>query len=152
MVDPPSPPYLPCRWAMDADILTSALHCRHFSEGGPSLTSLSTLRDGHECWHPDLGPHCRQFSECGPSLISLYTLRAGHECYTSTPARTADSSVKVDPPSPPYLPCRHWVVTHRPQLCTANSSVKVVGLPSPPCLPCGWAMGGNTPTSALHCR
>ena len=148
-LDPPPPPCLPCGWATSAHTRASAPHCRQFSEVGPSPTSLPTLRVGHQCSHPGLGPalqrvqwswtlphlpwgwamsahtrasapHCRQFSEGGPSPTSLPTVGGGPRVLPPRPRpRTADSSVKLDPPPPP-------------------------------CLPCGWAT--SAPTPAPHCK
>ena len=120
--DPPPPPCLPCGWAMGAHTPASAPHCRQFSEGGPSPTSLPTLREGHGCSHPGLGP-------------TLQTVQW---------RRTL-------PHPPAYLEGGPWVLTPLPRPHTADSSVKA-DPPPPPCLPWGWAMGANTPASAPHCR
>ena len=120
--DPPPPPCLPCRWAYGAHTPASAPHCRQFSEGGPSPTSLPTLRVGHGCSHPSLGP-------------ALQTVQW---------RRTL-------PHLPAYLAGGPWVLTPRPRPSTADSSVKA-DPPPPPCLPCGWSMGAHTPASAPHCR
>ena len=151
--DPPPPPCLPCGWAMGAHTPASAPHCRQFSEGGPSPTSLPTLRVGHGCSHPGLSPHCRQFSEGGPSPTSLPTLRVGHGCSHPGlgPALQTVQWRRTLPHLPAYLAGGPWVLTPRPRPRTADSSVKA-DPPPPPCLPCGWAMGAHTPASAPHCR
>ena len=212
--DPPPPPCLPCGWAMGAHTPVSAPHCRQFSEGGPSPTSLPTLRVGHGFSHPGLGPALQTVQwrrtlphlpaylaglgcshpGLGPALKTVQWRRTlphlpaflagGPWVHTPRPRpRTADSSVKADPSPPPCLPCgwamgAHpglgpalqtvqwrrtlphlpaylaggpWVLTPRPRPRTADRSVKA-DPPPPPCLPCGWAMGAHTPASAPHCR
>ena len=104
--DPPPPSCLPCGWAMGAHIPASAPHCRQFSEGGPSPTSLPTLRVGHGCSHPGLGPALQtvQWRRTLPHLPAY--LADGPRVLSPHPRlRTADSSVKADPPPPPCLPC-----------------------------------------------
>ena len=120
--DPPPPPCLNCGWAMGAHTPASAPHCRQFSEGGPSPTSLPTLRVGHGCSHPGLGPTL-QTVQWRRNLSHL----------------------------PAYLAGGPWVLTPRPRPRTVDSSVKA-DPPPPPCLSCGWAMGAHTPASAPHCR
>ena len=145
--DPPPPPCLTCGWAMGAHTPASAPHCRQFSEGGPSPTSLPTLRVGHGC------SHCRQFSEGGPSPTSLPTLRVGHGCSYPClgPALQTVQWRQTLPNLPAFLAGGPWVLTPRLRPRTADSSVKA-DPPPPPCLPCGWAMGAHTPASAPHCR
>ena len=150
--DPPPPPCLPCGWSMGAHTLASAPQCRQFSEGWPSPTSLPTLRVGHGCSHPGLGP-ALQTVQWRRTLPHIPAYLAGGP-WVLTPRsrpRTADSSVKADPPPPPCLPCGSRVLTPRPRPRTEDSSVKA-DPPPPPCLSCGWAMGAHTPASAPHCR
>ena len=138
---------------MGAHTPASAPHCRQFSEGGPSPTSLPFLRVGHGCSHPGLGPALQtvQWRRTLPHLPAY--LAGGPWVLTPRPRpRTADSSVKADPPPPPCLPCGCAMGAHTPASTrTADSSVKA-DPPPPPCLPCGWALGAHTPASALHCR
>ena len=151
--DPPPPPCLPWGWAMGAHTPASAPHCRQFSEGGPSPTSLPFLPVGHGCSHPGLAPHCRQFSEGGPSPTSLPTLRVGHGCSHPCvgPALQTVQWRRTLPHLPAYLAGGPWVLTPLCRPRTADSSMKA-DPPPPPCLPCGWAMGPHTPASAPHCR
>ena len=151
--DPPPPPCLPWGWAMGAHTPASAPHCRQFSEGGPSPTSLPFLPVGHGCSHPGLAPHCRQFSEGGPSPTSLPTLRVGHGCSHPCvgPALQTVQWRRTLPHLPAYLAGGPWVLTPLCRPRTADSSMKA-DPPPPPCLPCGRAMGPHTPASAPHCR
>ena len=151
--DPPPPPCLPCGWAMGAHTPARAPHCKQFSEGGPSPTSLPTLRMGHGCSHPGLGPALQtvQWRRTLPHLPAY--LAGGPWVLTPRPRpRTANSSEKADPPLPPCLPCGWAIGAHTPASArTADSSVKT-DPPPPPCLPCEWAMGAHTPALAPHCR
>ena len=151
--DPPPPPCLPCGWAMGAHTPAWAPHCRQFSEGGPSPTSLPTLRMGHGCSHPGLGPALQtvQWRRTLPHLPAY--LAGGPWVLTPRPRpRTAYSSEKADPPLPPCLPCGWAIGAHTPASArTADSSVKT-DPPPPPCLPCEWAMGAHTQAWAPHCR
>ena len=151
--DPPPPPCLSYGWAMGAHTPGSAPHCRQFSEGGPSPTSLPTLRVGHGCSHPGISPALQtvQWRRTLPHLPAY--LAGGPWVLIPRPRpRTADSSVKADPPPPPCLSCGWAMGAHTPAWPrTADSSVKA-DPPPPPCLPCGWAMGAHTPASAPHCR
>ena len=151
--DPPPPPCLLCWWAMGAHTPASVPHCRQFSEGGPSPTSLPTMGWAMGAHTPASAPHCRQFSEDGPSPTSLPTLRVGNGCshLGFGPALQTVQWRRTLPHLPAYLAGGPWVLTPRPRPRTVDSSVKA-DPPPPPCLPCGWAMGAHTPASAPHCR
>ena len=151
--DPPPPPCLPCGWAMGAHTPALAPHCRQFSEGGPSPTSLSTLRVGHGCSHPGLGPALQtvQWRRTLPHLPAY--LAGGPWVLTPRPQPTLQTVQwrRTHPHLPAYLASGVWVLTPRPGPRTADSSVKA-DPPPPPCLPCGWAMDAHIPASAPHCR
>ena len=124
--DPPPPPCLPCGWAMGAHTPASAPHCIQFREGGPSPTSLPTLRVGHRCSHPGLSPHCRQFSEDGPTPTTLPTMRVGYGCSHPGlgPALQTVQWRRTLPHLPAYLAGGPWMPTSRPRPRTADSWVK----------------------------